>query len=70
MGLQVEFSKQASSPIMTMMYSLKKDPYEANNLLVDKQGAFVSLKMIGKASHLKALLIEMMTRMTVLKSYT
>lgn len=55
---------------MTMMYSLKKDPYEANNLLVDKQGAFVSLKMIGKASHLKALLIEMMTRMTVLKSYT
>jgi hypothetical protein len=56
-------TKKAASPIVDMIYNLKLDPYETNNLIGTLYGGSPSLEVIGKAEHLKALLIEWMTRM-------
>jgi hypothetical protein len=56
-------TKQASSPIVDMLYNLELDPYETKNLLGSNKGGLPDLEVIGKAEHLKALLIEWMTRM-------
>lgn len=54
-------TKLASSKSIDMMYDLKKDPYEMSNL-IGKRGATASPQVIGKAEHLKALLVEWMQR--------
>jgi hypothetical protein len=56
-------TKHASSPIVDMLYNLELDPYETKNLLGSNKGGLPDLEVIGKAEHLKALLIEWMTRM-------
>lgn len=43
-----------------LLYNLQSDPHEKNNLLV--RDAANSLRVIGKAEHLKCLLLEWMTR--------
>lgn len=56
-------TKKAASPIMDMLYNMKLDPYETKNLLGRNKGGSLTLEVIGKAEHLKALLIEWMARM-------
>ena len=51
--------KKASSGAPDLMYDLKKDPYERNNLLDTNS---MSLDLVGKAEHLKILLGEWMLR--------
>jgi len=55
-------TKKASSSRLDMMYNLADDPYEVNNL-VGNNGMTASKAVIGKAEHLKILLIEWMQRM-------
>lgn len=55
-------TKLAKSKTLDMMYNLTSDPYELTNMLGDK-GDSASDEVIGKAEHLKALLIEWMQRM-------
>ena len=55
-------TKKASSTKLDMMYNLDDDPYEMDNLVGD-DGMTASDEVIGKAEHLKALLIDWMTRM-------
>lgn len=54
-------TKKADSNLTDMMYDLSEDPYELNNLIGDK-GLTASNAVIGKAEHLKILLIEWMKR--------
>ena len=54
--------KLASSTKTDMMYDLSTDPYEVNNLL-GRNGMSASDAVIGKAEHLRHLLIEWMERM-------
>ena len=55
-------TKKASSTRLDMMYNLETDPYEVNNYVGDN-GMTASDAAIGKAEHLKCLLIEWMQRM-------
>ena len=55
-------TKKASSTRLDMMYNLETDPYEVNNY-VGNNGMAASDDVIGKAEHLKVLLIEWMRRM-------
>jgi len=55
-------TKKASSTRRDMMYNLETDPYEVNNYVGDN-GMTASDAVIGKAEHLKCLLIEWMQRM-------
>jgi len=55
-------AKAASSTTIDMMYHLKSDPYEVNNLL-GEVGMKATDAIIGKAEHLRCLLIEWMQRM-------
>jgi arylsulfatase A-like enzyme len=55
-------TKKASSTKKDMLYNIETDPYEMSNLVGDN-GMTASDAAIGKAEHLKALLIEWMQRM-------
>jgi len=55
-------TKLASSSRLDMMYDIDADPYEMSNL-VGNNGMSASDAVIGKAEHLKCLLIEWMQRM-------
>lgn len=55
-------TKKASSTRRDMMYNLETDPFEVNNYVGDN-GMTASDAAIGKAEHLKCLLIEWMQRM-------
>ena len=55
-------TKLAEASRLDMLYNLEWDPYEVNNL-VGKNGLIASNQVIGKAEHLKCLLVEWMTRM-------
>ncbi|MGN6554786.1 MAG: sulfatase-like hydrolase/transferase [Verrucomicrobiota bacterium] len=55
-------TKKASSTRLDMMYNLDADPFETNNY-VGNNGMSASDVAIGKAEHLKRLLIEWMQRM-------
>jgi arylsulfatase A-like enzyme len=55
-------TKKASSTRRDMLYNLEADPYEVNNYVGDN-GMTASDAVIGKAEHLKCLLIEWMQRM-------
>jgi hypothetical protein len=52
-------TKLAKAKTLDMMYNLSSDPFEENNMLGDS----ASDEVIGKAEHLKALLVEWMQRM-------
>ncbi|GKY90410.1 hypothetical protein MPSEU_000014900 [Mayamaea pseudoterrestris] len=52
-------AKSADYDSQDMMYNLATDPYEMNNLLSRKKQ---SLQLIGKAEHLRCLLVEWMLR--------
>ena len=54
-------TKKVDSKTIDMMYDLKSDPQEMNNLL-GVNGDNASLATIGKAEHLKILLMEWMQR--------
>lgn len=54
-------TKKANSSNIDMMYDLVNDPYEMKNL-IGKRGYKAPLQVIGKAEHLKALLVEWMVR--------
>mmetsp|Transcript_21380 Transcript_21380/g.31300 ORF Transcript_21380/g.31300 Transcript_21380/m.31300 type:complete len:715 (-) Transcript_21380:230-2374(-) len=54
--------KDSSSKIRDVMYDLNSDPYEMHNLLGDV-GMSAEDAIIGKAEHLRCLLIEWMQRM-------
>lgn len=54
-------TKLADSTNIDMMYNLRNDPYEMSNL-IGKIGDQASPEVIGKAEHLKALLVEWMQR--------
>ena len=56
-------TKKRDSKVLDMMYNLKTDPYETRNLL-GKNGKRASPEHIGKAEHLKILLMEWMVRHT------
>jgi len=58
-------TKKAGSPLKDMLYNLDHDPYEISNVIYSHRKADWLSKdeMIGKAEHLKALLIEWMARM-------
>jgi len=53
--------KRRGSKVLDMMYDLKADPYETNNLL-GENGMTASYATICKAQHMKALLWEYMNR--------
>lgn len=53
--------KYADSPIGDMMYNLKWDPFEMRNLL-GVRTKIMSDEIVGKAEHLKILLLEWMKR--------
>ncbi|MCU0786638.1 MAG: sulfatase-like hydrolase/transferase [Verrucomicrobia bacterium] len=55
-------TKKASSTRLDMLYNLETDPYEVYNY-VGNNGMTASDAAIGKAEHLKCLLIEWMQRM-------
>jgi len=55
-------TKKASSGKIDMMYDIGTDPYELDNL-IGEDGNTASDFVIGKTEHLKALLIDWMTRM-------
>jgi hypothetical protein len=55
-------TKLASSTRLDMMYDIEADPYEVDNL-VGNDGMVASDDVIGKAEHLKCLLVEWMERM-------
>jgi len=55
-------TKLAEATRLDMMYNMKNDPYEINNL-VGLNGDIASDETIGKAEHLKCLLLEWMERM-------
>ena len=54
--------KLASSRKLDMMYNLEDDPYEMNNLL-GRNSQQATTATIGKAEHLRCLLVEWMNRM-------
>lgn len=54
--------KDANSTKMDMMYNLDKDPFETNNLLGSNAGK-ASLEVLGKAEHLRCLLLDWIQRM-------
>lgn len=54
-------TKMASSDRLDMMYNLADDPYEVNNL-IGSNGSTATNDVIGKAEHLKILLVEWMQR--------
>jgi len=54
-------TKKADSPLMDMFYDLRRDPYQEKNLLANN-GANLSNEMIGKAEHLRCLLVEWLRR--------
>ena len=51
--------KEATSDAPDMLFDLVEDPYEMNNLLDESS---MSLRLVGKAEHLKILLVEWMER--------
>ena len=53
--------KKADSPVLDMMYNLQNDPFEMKNLLEPSANA-IPESVIGKAEHLKILLVEWMKR--------
>jgi len=55
-------TKKASSSKIDMLYNIDEDPYEMNNLIGNK-GMTASDYTVGKAEHLKALLIDWMLRL-------
>ncbi|MCJ8329038.1 MAG: sulfatase-like hydrolase/transferase [Lentisphaeria bacterium] len=55
-------TKLAKSNRLDMMYDIESDPFEMKNL-VGKNGLSASEEIIGKAEHLKCLLLEWMLRM-------
>lgn len=55
-------TKLAESSRLDMMYNLKNDPFEINNLM-GRNGQTADKQAIGKAEHLKCLLVEWMERM-------
>lgn len=55
-------TKLSEASRMDMLYDLETDPYEMNNLIGDKSDS-ASDELIGKAEHLKCLLVEWMQRM-------
>jgi len=55
-------TKLSGASRLDMMYDFHSDPYEVNNL-VGRNGATASDEVIGKAEHLKCLLVEWMERM-------
>lgn len=58
-------TKKESSPLHDMLYNLENDPYETDNLIYagDKAKWLTEAEIVGKAEHLKALLIDWMIRM-------
>lgn len=52
-------TKKADAPVKDMLFNLRLDPYEMNNLLGDHA---TTDRQIGKAEHLKILLVEWMKR--------
>jgi len=54
--------RMANSNVVDMMYDLLDDPYEMTNLIGPRRAQSASLDVIGKAEHLKCLLIEWMKR--------
>lgn len=60
--------KLRSSPVVDMMYNLKMNKYETVNLL-GRNGMSASEEVIGKAEHLRVLLLEWMNRVTGPKGY-
>lgn len=54
-------TKKAKAPIIDMMYNTRRDPYEIHNLL-GTNAMRASRLVIGKAEHLKCLLVEWMKR--------
>ncbi|MBM4153272.1 MAG: hypothetical protein FJ220_07105, partial [Kiritimatiellaceae bacterium] len=55
-------TKKASSTKIDMLYNIETDPYEMNNY-IGNNGMTASDAAVGKAEHLKCLLIEWMQRM-------
>ena len=54
-------TKLAGSLRKDMLYDLDNDPYELHNLLLHPNGT--TMEVVGKAEHLKCLLLEWMERM-------
>eukprot|EP00957_Ditylum_brightwellii_P169033 12866364-Ditylum_brightwellii.AAC.1 len=61
-------SKQASIQTKDVLFNLKNDPFEMENLVGDN-GLSASEDVIGKAEHLKALTVEWMKRNDGEKKY-
>lgn len=59
---KLSMTKLAQSKTLDQLFNLEKDPYEMNNL-VGKLGRTAPDEIIGKAEHLKCLLMEWMRRM-------
>ncbi|HKK60973.1 MAG TPA: sulfatase-like hydrolase/transferase, partial [Bacteroidales bacterium] len=55
-------TKKANSSKIDMLYNIDEDPYEMNNL-IGNNGMTASDYTIGKAEHLKALLVDWMLRL-------
>jgi len=53
---------RAGSNTLDMLYNLEEDPHETNNL-VGRNGATADEEVIGKAEHLKALLVEYLDKL-------
>lgn len=60
-SLQQIISKDNNSKLLDMMFDLQRDPYEKMNL-VGKNGMTASDATVGRAEHLKCLLLEWMRR--------
>lgn len=56
-------TKLAKASRLDMLYNLQDDPYETNNLLGNNNNNNLDATTIGKAEHLKCLLLEWMKRM-------
>jgi len=59
-ALQLMIPKIADADMLDMLFDLNSDPYETRNLLADGMGA--SDRAIGKAEHLRQLILEHMLR--------
>jgi len=55
-------SKSRDATTIDMLYDLRRDPYEMNNLIGQVNGMKASAAVVGKVEHLKALLLEWMRR--------
>jgi hypothetical protein len=54
--------KNRDSKVIDMMYDLSTDPYEMTNLIFERKNSVVPDSIIGKAEHLKLLLLEALFR--------